>query len=247
MCRQWPALRRHARLPARRGVSPEHRRREDFVIDWEREQRTGVAEAVLCEGKSAAQIEAILASAGERRLLLTRLREDMLAQLPDGRRAALDYDPLSRTALHGRCIAPTVAGPGIVCAGTSDLPVAREAARSLAFAGYEAPLIADVGVAGLWRLMRRLEEIRSFRVLIAVAGMEGALFSVLAGLVDAPVIAVPTSVGYGVAAGGHTALHSALASCATGLVAVNIDNGFGGACAAIRIMRRMEKAHPLNA
>jgi NCAIR mutase (PurE)-related protein len=215
---------------------------KDFELDWEREQRTGIAEAVLCDGKSAAQIEAILTAAGERRLLLTRLTEAKLAQLPQAWRQRLDYDPLSNTAFHGSIVAPTVAGPGIVCAGTSDLPVAREAARSLAFAGYQAPMIADVGVAGLWRLMRRLEEIRSFRIVIAVAGMEGALFSVLAGLVDAPIIAVPTSVGYGVAAAGHTALHSALASCATGLVAVNIDNGFGGASAAIRIMRRMEQA-----
>lgn len=211
---------------------------KDFEIDWERESRTGVAEAVLCEGKSAPQIEAIVAAAGERRLLLTRLDEAKLAQLPPARRQSLDYDPLSNTAFHGRCLAPALTGPGIVCAGTSDLPVAREAARSLLFAGYQAPLIADVGVAGLWRLMRRLDEIRSFKVVIAVAGMEGALFSVLAGLLDAPVIAVPTSVGYGVAKGGHTALHSALASCATGLVAVNIDNGFGAASAAIRILRR---------
>jgi NCAIR mutase (PurE)-related protein len=212
---------------------------KDFEIDWEREQRTGVAEAILCDGKSALQIEAILAAAGERRLLLTRLDEAKLAQLPPTRRHALDYDPLSGTAFHGHCLAPTRTGPGVVCAGTSDLPVAREAARSLVFAGYQAPVIADVGVAGLWRLMRRLEEIRSFKVVIAVAGMEGALFSVLAGLVDAPVIAVPTSVGYGVAAGGRTALHSALASCATGIVAVNIDNGFGGASAAIRVLRRI--------
>jgi NCAIR mutase (PurE)-related protein len=213
---------------------------KDFELDWEREQRTGVAEALLCDGKSAAQIEAILAAAGERRMLLTRLAESKLAQLPQARREALDYDALSSTAFHGRLVAPTLAGPGIVCAGTSDLPVAREAARSLVFAGYQAPVVADVGVAGLWRLMRRLDEIRSFRVVIAVAGMEGALFSVLAGLVDAPIIAVPTSIGYGVAAGGRTALHSALASCATGLVAVNIDNGFGGASAAIRILRRMD-------
>jgi NCAIR mutase (PurE)-related protein len=107
---------------------------------------------------------------------------------------------------------------------------------TLAFHGYEAPIIADVGVAGLWRLMERLEEIRGFRVVIAVAGMEGALFSVLAGLLGAPVIAVPSSVGYGVAAGGHVALNTALASCAPGLVVVNIDNGFGAACAAIAMM-----------
>lgn len=209
-------------------------------MDWEREQRTGVAEAVLCDGKTVAQIEAILAAAGERPLLLTRLDEPKHAQLPAECRRRLDYDPLSRTAIHGDRAAPAKSGPGIVCAGTSDLPVAREAARSLAFAGYTAPIVADVGVAGLWRLMRRIDEIRAFRVVIAVAGMEGALFSVLSGLVEAPVIAVPTSIGYGVAAGGVTALHSALASCATGVVAVNIDNGFGGANAAIRILRRLD-------
>jgi len=215
---------------------------KDFEIDWEREHRTGVAEAVLCDGKSAAQIEAILAAAGERRLLLTRLHATKLAQLPPAQRGALDYDPLSYTAFHGPKVPPTRPGAVVVCAGTSDLPVAREAARSLAFAGYQAPVMADLGVAGLWRLMRRLEEIRKFKVVIAVAGMEGALFSVLAGLVDAPVIAVPTSVGYGVAVGGQTALNSALASCATGLVAVNIDNGFGGASAAIRILRHLAPA-----
>lgn len=210
----------------------------DFVLDWEREGRTGVAEAVLCEGKSVAQVEAILASAGERRLLLTRLDEAKHASLDAATRSALDYDPLSRTAFHGAPKSPAVDGAGIVCAGTSDLPVAREAARTLAFAGYAAPVVADVGVAGLWRLMKRLDEIRAFKVVIAVAGMEGALFSVISGLVEAPVIAVPTSIGYGVAQGGHVALHSALATCATGVVAVNIDNGYGGACAAIRMLRR---------
>jgi NCAIR mutase (PurE)-related protein len=210
----------------------------DFVLDWEREKRTGVAEAVLCEGKSVAQLEGILGEAGERRLLLTRLDEEKHARLAANVRAALDYDPLSRTAFHGAPKAPALEGAGIVCAGTSDLPVAREAARSLAFAGFAAPVVADVGVAGLWRLMKRLDEIRAFKVVIAVAGMEGALFSVIAGLVEAPVIAVPTSVGYGVAQGGHVALNSALATCATGVVAVNIDNGYGGACAAIRILKR---------
>ena len=100
-------------------------------------------------------------------------------------------------------------------------------------------MIADVGVAGLWRLMRRLDEIRAHRVVIAVAGMEGALFSVLAGLIDAPVIAVPASVGYGVSAGGTVALHSALASCAPGILTVNIDNGFGAAVAAVKMINKI--------
>ncbi len=210
----------------------------EFVIDWDRERRTGVAEAVLCSGKSPAQIDAILASAGARPMLLTRLAPDALAALAPATRRALDYDAGSGTAFHGPVPPPRRRGPGVVCAGTSDLPVAREAVRALAFAGYAAPLIADVGVAGLWRLMNHIDEIRGFDVVIAVAGMEGALFSVLAGLVDAPVIAVPSSVGYGVAQGGRAALHSALASCASGLVVVNIDNGFGAAAAALRLLRR---------
>jgi NCAIR mutase (PurE)-related protein len=211
----------------------------DFQIDWDRERRTGVPEAVLCLAKSPAQIGAIVnaATAEGRRLLLTRLdgaRRDALA--PDIA-ARLDYDPLSATAILGAAVATAATGIAIVAAGTSDLSVAREAARTLAFAGHEAPIIADIGVAGLWRLTSRLEELRRFRILIAVAGMEGALFSVLAGLVEAPVVAVPTSVGYGVAEGGMTALRAALASCAPGLVAVNIDNGFGAAAAAIKMVR----------
>ncbi|EWY41162.1 circadian phase modifier CpmA [Skermanella stibiiresistens SB22] len=213
-------------------------------MDWERERRTGVPEAVLCASKSGTQIQAILiaaASAG-RRLLFTRLEPAAVEALAPECRALLDYDPISRTAW---CGGPPPAGTvrdgvGIVAAGTSDLPVASEAARTLEFLGFSAPVIADVGVAGLWRLMRRLEEIRGFRVVIAVAGMEGALFSVLAGLVDAPVIAVPASVGYGVSAGGTAALHSALASCAPGLLTVNIDNGFGAAAAAVKMMGKIK-------
>lgn len=206
-----------------------------FEIDWAREERTGTAEAILCDGKTAGQIAAMLEAAAGRRLLLTRLSAEKRAALPQPLADALDYDPLSRTALSGEPQALRDGGIGIVCAGTSDLPVAGEVRRTLAFHGLDAPVIADVGVAGLWRLMDKLERIRGFRVLIAVAGMEGALFSVLAGLVRAPVIAVPTSVGYGVAEGGRAALSTALATCAPGVVTVNIDNGFGAACAAIRM------------
>ncbi len=206
-------------------------------MDWAREQRTGLAEALMCEGKTAGQIDGILAEAGERRLLLTRLSAEKLASLPASRRSGLDYDSLSRTAYWGETPPAAADGAVIVCAGTSDLPIAREAARTLVFFGHHGPLIADVGVAGLWRLMERLEEIRSYPVVIAVAGMEGALFSVLAGLTASVVIAVPSAVGYGVAAGGQAALHSALASCAPGVLTVNIDNGFGAACSAIKILR----------
>jgi hypothetical protein len=209
----------------------------DFRLDWERNARTGTSEAVLCEPKSVAQIDAIVAHAAElgHRLLLTRLGPRKFNRL--AARATLDYDADSRTAILGGVPAkPSTGRVVIVCGGTSDLAVAREAARTLAFAGEAATLLADVGVAGLWRLTERLDEIRRHRVVIAVAGMEGALFSVLAGLVPCALVAVPVSVGYGVARGGRTALHAALASCASGLAVVNIDNGFGAAHAALRIL-----------
>jgi NCAIR mutase (PurE)-related protein len=210
----------------------------EFEIDWQRGARTGVPEAVLCGHKSAAQIEVIVAAAHAegKRLLLTRLDEPGFAALGGATRTLLDFDPLSRTAVLGGAVPLTDTGIGIVAAGTSDMPVAREAARALAFCGHDAPIIADIGVAGLWRLTSKIEDIRRFRIVIAVAGMEGALFSVLAGLVAAPVIAVPASVGYGVAAGGRVALDAALASCSPGIVTVNIDNGFGAAAAAIKML-----------
>ena len=211
----------------------------EFRLDWERAARTGTSEAVLCEPKSTAQLDAIIAHASElgHRLLLTRLGPRKFSCLALPVRQALDYDAQSRTAILGGVAAATFTGRvAIVCGGTSDLPVAREAARTLAFDGEVATLLADVGVAGLWRLTERLDEIRRHRVVIAVAGMEGALFSVLAGLVPCAMIAVPVSVGYGVARGGRTALHAALASCASGLAVVNIDNGFGAAHAALRIL-----------
>jgi NCAIR mutase (PurE)-related protein len=126
----------------------------------------------------------------------------------------------------------------VVTAGTSDVPVALEATRTLRFYGHEALAINDVGVAGIWRLFERLDSLKKMSVIIVAAGMDGALPSVIAGLVGGCVIAVPTSVGYGVADGGKTALNAALASCAPGLVVVNIDNGYGAACAALRIVRR---------
>lgn len=212
----------------------------DALLDFERLKRTGTNEAVLCSAKSPAQIDAILAQVAlaEKSMLLTRLEPAAFEALALEHQAQLSYDVLSRTAVFGEHPAVELqAGVGIVTAGTSDLAVAGEAARTLTFHGYAAPVIADVGVAGLWRLLDRLDEIRRLRVIIAVAGMEGALFSVLAGLVSAPVIALPSSVGYGVATGGRVALEAALASCAPGLVVVNIDNGFGAACAAIGMMK----------
>lgn len=211
----------------------------DFRLDWERAARTGISEAVLCESKSAAQVDAIALHAIEleRRLLFTRLGPRKLARLANAVREALDYEPVSRTAVLGGLPEPVAhARVAVVAAGTSDLPVAREAERTLRFAGEAPTLIADVGVAGLWRLLEHVDALRQHRVVVAVAGMEGALFSVLAGLVPGVVVAVPTSVGYGVGRGGRTALNAALASCASGLAVVNIDNGFGAAHTALRVL-----------
>jgi pyridinium-3,5-biscarboxylic acid mononucleotide synthase len=212
---------------------------DEFLLDEERGRRIGLSEAVYCAGKSPAQIAAILDHAATRggKLLLTRLDEACLRALPDRQRQSLDYDPVSRTAYAGE-LRPLAgeARVAVVTAGTSDVPVAREAVRTLRFEGFAVGEIFDVGVAGIWRLMRRIEELRTREVVLVAAGMDAALPSVLGGLVPGLVIAVPTSVGYGVAAGGHAALNAALASCAPGIVVVNIDNGYGAACAAVRAL-----------
>lgn len=205
-----------------------------------RGERIGLDEAIFCAGKTPSQIEAILAEARARRagLMLTRLSAEQLLDLSADARAALDFDPLSRTAFFGAARAragePRVA---ILSAGTSDLPAAREALRTLAWYGEPAAEFHDVGVAGLWRLTGQLEEIRRFPVLIVAAGMDAALLSVVGGLVRGCVIGLPTSVGYGVASGGRAALDAMLASCAPGLAVVNIDNGYGAACIALRMLR----------
>jgi NCAIR mutase (PurE)-related protein len=210
----------------------------DFVLDYQRPDRLGFGEAIFSAGKTPAQLDAIIGEAsGRTGLLLTRLSAEVHARLET--RHLLDYDPLSRTAFLGR----EEKVPGVTCeiaivtAGTSDLAVAREAARTLQFNNAAPLMIADVGVAGLWRLLQRLDEIRRIPVVIVVAGMDAALPTVLGGLISGCVIAVPTSVGYGVATGGRTALDAMLASCAPGIVVVNIDNGYGAACAALRVAR----------
>ena len=224
---------------------------DEIVLDIAREDRIGLEEAIFCAGKSAAQIDGVLASAAERgvaALLLTRLDADKFAALAPRHRERLDYEPASRTAVFG--IAREIVASSrvaVVCAGTSDVAVAREALRTLAYHGEAGTLVADVGVAGLWRLTSRLDDLRRHPVLIVAAGMDAALPSVLGGLVNGALIAVPTSVGYGVAEGGHTALNAILASCAPGISVVNIDNGYGAACAALRILhaaRRLGEAVP---
>jgi len=209
-------------------------------LDPQREARVGLDEAIYSAGKSVAQLDAIVADALRRgvRRLLTRLDADKFAALAAPHRGAMDYDPVSRTAVLGEAIAP--AQPvrvAVVTAGSSDIPMSREAERTLAYYGEASLSVPDAGVAGLWRLLERVDELRPMRVVIVAAGMEGALPSVVGGLVPGLVVALPTSIGYGVSAGGRVALDSALASCAPGIVTVNIDNGYGAACAALRALR----------
>ena len=210
-----------------------------ILLDHLREQRIGFDEAIFAESKTVAQIEALVADAVETRArrLFTRLDAIKYEALPASLRKVLDFDPVSRTAFLGeRRAAAQPARVAVITGGSSDLPVSREATRTLQYYGRASVHVPDIGVAGLWRLLDRVEELRPMKVVIVAAGMEGALPSVVAGLVPGVVIALPTSVGYGVAEGGRAALNSALASCAPGLLAVNIDNGYGAACAALRVL-----------
>jgi len=209
------------------------------VLDFDRHARIGLTEAVFCEHKTPEQIESILRRFHdcEAPCFLTRLDRGKADSLSLIFRERLDYEPLSRTGFCPGTLPVREVGPvAIVSGGTSDSPVCLEAARTLEFHGVPSMLFQDVGVTGLWRLMDRIETIREHPIVIVVAGMEGALFSAVGGLVGAPVIAVPTSIGYGVARGGRLSLDSALGSCAPGIVTVNIDNGYGAACAAIRFL-----------
>ena len=211
----------------------------EVAPDDARQARIGFDESIYCAGKSPHQLDGILTRCIEsnRPLLLTRLGVDLFDALDPVHRATLDYDSVSRTALLGKTTEPGPVRVAVVTAGTSDVPVAKEAVRTLTYYGEAALEIYDVGVAGLWRLLERLEEIRAMPVVIAVAGMEASLPSVVGGQVPGLVVAVPTSNGYGVSAGGRAALDASLSSCAPGLAVVNIDNGYGAACVALRALR----------
>lgn len=212
----------------------------EVLLDIDRGDRLGLEEAIFCRHKSTAQLDVILSRIDEagRTCLLTHLSDGQLAGVDARFRASIDYDETSRTAFFRDVPGPqTPPEIGIVTAGSSDVPVAKEAQRTLAYFGVAALPAFDVGVAGLWRLLERIDELRELPVVIAVAGMDAALPSVLGGLYPGLIVAVPTSVGYGVAAGGRTALNAILASCASGIVTVNIDNGYGAACAALRVLR----------
>jgi len=209
-------------------------------LDHHRILRSGLPEVVYGAGKTPEQIVGIVARLKRRGhpVLVTRLAAETYAacgrDLDAGHAVPGHYDPLSRTwSWTEGPVAVTGQGTIVVaCAGTADLPVAEEAARTAELLGNRVERLVDVGVAGLHRMLEQLPRLREARALVVVAGMEGALPSVVAGLVSCPVIAVPTSVGYGASFGGLAALLAMLNSCVPGVTVVNIDNGFGAACAA---------------
>jgi NCAIR mutase (PurE)-related protein len=215
-------------------------------LDLDRRQRLGMVEAVWGEHKRPEQIAGIIQKLGDagELALVTRVTPEKaeavrrLLSTPEEGPKALRHHPEARCLTLGPLPSHSASSRplAVLCGGTSDLVVAHEAALALACHGVDADLVVDVGVAGLHRLLDALPGLRQAPVLIACAGMEGALPTVVAGLLPQPVIGVPVSVGYGVSAGGTAALHGMLASCAPGLTVVNIDNGYGAAMAALRIL-----------
>lgn len=208
-------------------------------MDLDRARRCGRPEVIYCPGKLPAEVAEIARALREKdqAVLATRAEaahfEAVRALLPEA-----VFHERARCIVAGRpAAAPGSWTVGVLCAGTADLPVVEEAAVSLEAFGRKVDRITDIGVAGLHRLLGELDRIRRCGVLIVAAGMEGALPSVVAGLVERPVIAVPTSVGYGASLGGLAALLGMLTSCGSGVTVVNIDNGFGAACAADDILR----------
>ena len=203
-------------------------------VDHHRALRTGMPEVIFSAGKTAAQVAAIferMANAGGN-VLATRASREAFDAVAAVEPAAVYHEAARAITLEQAPVKPGTGTVAVVCAGTSDLPVAEEAAVTLRLMGNTVELIADVGVAGIHRLLAQKQSLQTARVLIVCAGMEGALPTVVAGLVNAPVLAVPTSVGYGASFGGVAALLGMLNTCAPNVSVVNIDNGFGAACIA---------------
>jgi NCAIR mutase (PurE)-related protein len=209
------------------------------TLDTDRLRRTGMPEVIYAQGKTIKQVAQIAERMYNKGIdiLATKASAEMFEAIrkfiPDA-----EYNSLAKTIMYKHKVQPLNKGYiAVVAAGTSDLPVAEEAVVTARFLNNKVETVYDVGVAGIHRLFNKLEIIQKARVIIAVAGMEGALASVIGGLVDKPVIGVPTSIGYGANFGGLSALLSMLNSCASGISVVNIDNGFGAACQATLINR----------
>ena len=216
---------------------------DDVRLDWQRSDRIGISEAIWGLHKSVDQIVAILEAFAvkDQPALVTRVDEAKAqAVLQRCNPELVRFEARARCLTSGTppTLRPELGTVTVLSGGNSDLPVAAEAQLALHWHGIDSGLLLDVGVAGLHRLMEQLPKLQQSSILIACAGMEGALPTVLAGLLPQPVIGVPVSVGYGVSAGGRAALDGMLASCAPGLVVVNIDNGYGAAMAALRMLQR---------
>lgn len=209
-------------------------------FDYSRKERLGLPEAIFCQGKDSSIILSLLQEFNKKTgtsILFTRLAPEIFYSFPSDVQESVSYHALSRTAF-AFALPPHKAGKkvAVVSAGSADASVAWESARTLEYLGIEYTMFEDCGVAGLWRIQKALPQIQEHDIVIAAAGLDAALISVLGGLVKAPLLAVPTSVGYGMAKHGETALSSMLVSCSSGISVMNIDNGFGAACAAARIL-----------
>jgi len=212
-------------------------------VDTHRALRKGFPEVIFGAGKTSEQVVGIAAKlvAHEQRVLVTRITSSHARALRKKFKNAVHHELAQCVTIEKKPLPKRLGSIAVICAGTSDLPVAEEAAVTAEIMGNRVHRVADAGVAGLHRILSRLETIQQANVLVVVAGMEGALPSVVAGLVSKPVIAVPTSVGYGASFGGIAALLGMLNSCGSGVTVVNIDNGFGAGYAASQINALAEK------
>ncbi len=207
-------------------------------VDHHRELRSGMPEVIYCQGKTVVQIKKIIQSMNRagNSILATKLNKDVFRKIKNSLPKFSKYNETAQTLVIDKNKSKKKSGKiVIISAGTSDIPIAEEASVTAQLLGSKTETLFDVGVAGIHRLFNNLECIRKARVVIVVAGMEGALASVVGGLVDKPLIAVPTSIGYGTSFGGVSALLSMLNSCSPGVAVVNIDNGFGAGSMAHRI------------
>jgi len=216
-------------------------------LDFHRRLRIGIPEVIFCEGKTAKQVQEIISKmvGDDHPVLATRVDHKVATSLkkkyPHGK-----HNPLSKTFMIPKPKEPKKSDPfevSVITAGTSDIPVAEEARDTLVFLGIRVTTVYDAGVAGLHRFLGEESKLETARVLIVVAGMEGALPSVIGGIYNKPIIAVPTSIGYGASFSGLSPLLAMLNACSSGITVVNIDNGYGAACAAYRIISGMKEFH----
>ena len=211
---------------------------KEYLLDESRKKRIGLEEAIFCEDKNLVQIVAITKALNKTKTtLFTKLKPEIFNAIEGKLKRSFFYNSTSCTAIYGKLpVAKKKPKIAVICAGTSDMPTVLESKYTLLSYKENCDIFPDLGVAGLWRIQSKLKTILKYKIVIIAAGIDGALVSVLGGLIPMPVIAIPTSTGYGTSYSGTTALNSMLTSCSPGITVVNIDNGYGAACAAIRIL-----------